>query len=91
MSPPDPKQPSTPRHAPREVEQSIKARGNQLYQAGRGPVLDALPLEQRRAVSKPFSAYLAETPAWPMSPGARLALTAVGVLVAALLVASVVL
>ena len=90
MPPPDPKRTPSPRPAQREVEQSIKARGNQLYQADRAPALDALPLEQRRSTGKPFASYLAETPAWPMSQGARLALTAVGAVVAALLIASVI-
>ena len=72
---------------PREDEQSIKARGSQLYQANgfvAGP--DPLPLEGRRR--KSFAAYLAEAPAMRLAPFTKLVLGAVGLVVVGLFGAS---
>lgn len=85
---PDPNPVPAPRLAPREDEQSIKARGSQLYQAERGAAeAEALPLEQRRR--RPFATYLAATPPAPMPPTARMALGATAAVVVLLLVAAI--
>ena len=93
MPAPDPKPnapPPTRPATPREDEQSIKARGSQLYQADRGPAeSEPLALEQRRRSQRPFSSYLSATPAAPIPPPARAALVAAGAVVALLLVVAI--
>jgi hypothetical protein len=64
--------------APREQEQSIKARKREIFEE-----------EQRHAdPRKPFSEYMAKTPPAPLSTGQKAALGAVGALVVLLLLAA---
>lgn len=62
---------------PREQEQSIKARKREIFEE-----------EQVFGPRRPFSAYLAETEATPLTAGQKAALWGVGVLVLLLLVAA---
>jgi hypothetical protein len=65
--------------APREQEQSIKARKREIFE------------EEQRDTGpprKPFSAYIASTPPVPLSTGQKAALGAVGALVVLLLLAA---
>lgn len=67
--------PSPPRNIP-EQEHSIKARSHELF------VEDA-PLNPAGA-TKPFSVYLRETPAHPLSPWIRALFWVIGIVVGAL-------
>lgn len=68
------------RDVPREQDQSIKDRKRLLYED------DDLPVSSAPTVaSKPFSVYLNETPAAPLSGGIKAALWAVGIVVGLLL------
>jgi hypothetical protein len=65
-------------HAPREQEQSIKARKREIFEEEQdfgGP-------------QRPFSDYLAETEATPLTAGQKATLWGVGVLVLLLLLAA---
>ncbi len=64
---------------PREQEQSIKERKHLLYED------DPSPPDMSR---KPFRLYLKETPAAPLSMGAKLLLWGVGLVVGGLLLAA---
>lgn len=64
-------------HAPREQEQSIKARKLEIFEE-----------EQDFGPRRPFSEYLAETEATPLTAGQKAALWGVGLLVLLLLVAA---
>ena len=74
---------------PREDEQSIKARGRQLYQDGRPPEEEPAPALEGRRRRKPFAAYLAEAPAMRLPLATRAILFGAGVVVVGLLGASV--
>jgi hypothetical protein len=67
--------PSHPRNMP-EQEHSIKARSHALF-VEETPVISA-------RVTKPFKAYLRETPAQPLSPGIRALFWVLGVIVGVL-------
>ena len=75
---------------PREDEQSIKARGRQLYQDGRPPEEEPAPALEGRRRRKPFAVYLAEAPAMRLPPATRAILFGAGVVVVGLLGASIV-
>ncbi len=64
---------------PREQDQSIKDRKQLLYET------DAPANAPVRAPSKPFSAYLQETPAAPLAPWVKASIWAAGAVVALLL------
>jgi hypothetical protein len=64
-----------------EQETSIKERERALYHDHGQPETDRPPL-------KPFPVYLRETPAMPLSPGVKLLLWAVGIIVVILFVAA---
>ena len=68
---------------PREQEQSIKDRKRLLYDDDDAPV-SALAVER-----KPFSVYLRETPARPLSGGVKAALWAAAIIAALLLAGAV--
>jgi hypothetical protein len=64
-------------HAPREQEQSIKARKREIFEE-----------EEDFGPRRPFSEYLAETEATPLTAGQKATLWGVGVLVLLLLLAA---
>jgi len=72
--------PSHPRNMP-EQEHSIKERSHELF------VEDA-PANPAGA-TKPFKAYLRETPAHPLSPGIRALFWVIGIIVGALLLMAI--
>jgi hypothetical protein len=59
-------------------DQSIKARKSSLFESH----------EHSTCVTQPFSEYIKTVPAAPISPGAKAALIAIGVLIAGLLLAA---
>ncbi|SRR5579885_3047887 len=69
--------PSHPRNMP-EQEHSIKARAHELF-------VEEVPVAPS-AGTKPFEAYLRETPAYPVSPAIKVTLWIVGLVVAGLFV-----
>ena len=70
---------SHPRNMP-EQEHSIKARSHELF-VEEPPVAPAV-------ATKPFEVYLRETPAHPLSPGIKVILWVLGLIVAALFLAA---
>ena len=70
-----------PKTAPREQEQSIRARKQLIFGE------EELPGQGRRATTKPFSEYLRTTPPAPLSTATKAMLWAVGAVVVLLLIA----
>jgi hypothetical protein len=73
----------TPKQPPREQEQSIRARKEELYDEQPAP---ARPVGTEP--KKPFAVYVRETPAAPLSGLVKAALWAVGAVVVLLLIAT---
>jgi hypothetical protein len=66
-----------PKPPPREQEQSIRARKQQLFEADEATTTEA----EAAAPRKPFSFYLQQTPAAPLSSGTKFVLWGAGALV----------
>jgi hypothetical protein len=71
----------TPKPPPREQEQSIRARKEQLYEEDEAPKAEAAA-----KATKPFEVYLREVPATPLSATTKLILWSVGAVVVLLLI-----
>lgn len=69
-----------PKPPPREQEQSIRARKEQLYEE------DEAPISTEGKATKPFETYLREVPAAPLSAATKAILWAVGAVVVLLLI-----